>query len=490
MRINRPSVLEEVVPLDPAQAVRRAERRRSLGNYLIGGLILGDVLMVWLSMSLGFWLKFKGAFSTLGIPVSDSMAYATYMPQFILATALLLGLQFYTHRYSREGLLASPFQSVQSALFWGMLLGFTSLLLKVDPAISRLFILFSIVSLMALLPLWRHRYKCFVKTCLPSAVQRSVIIVGWNDWVAQLLARACGGEAFFPLRVVALADAPDDVVLPDAVGGMTSEGEELEHYLETKRCDQLIVAGDTVDVAIKGRLQRLCAREMVEYSMIPGSVDALSRCLHIESVQGVPLLTQAKRPLDRPENSLLKRCLDIVGGVFGLLLFAPAIFIFSVLVYLESPGPVFYRQVRTGRNGRLFKIIKIRSMRMDAEAEKGAQWCVEEDPRRLKIGAFMRRMNIDELPQFWNVLIGEMSLVGPRPERPELIQSFKKEIDFYNLRHIVKPGITGWAQVNGWRGDTSLESRIACDLEYIERASLWFDIYIILKTFKSFKNAY
>ena len=102
----------------------------------------------------------------------------------------------------------------------------------------------------------------------------------------------------------------------------------------------------------------------------------------------------------------------------------------------------------------------------------------------------MRRMNIDELPQFWNVLIGHMSLVGPRPERPELINNFKNEIDFYNLRHTVKPGITGWAQVNGWRGDTCLKSRIACDLEYIERAGLWFDIHILLKTFRSFKNAY
>ena len=135
-------------------------------------------------------------------------------------------------------------------------------------------------------------------------------------------------------------------------------------------------------------------------------------------------------------------------------------------------------------------LIKIRSMRMDAEVESGALWCKEDDPRRLKIGAFMRRTNIDELPQFWNVLKGEMSLVGPRPERPELIENFKSQIDYYNMRHIIKCGMTGWAQVNGWRGDTDLDSRIACDIEYIERSGFWFDLYIILRTITARTNAY
>ena len=179
----------------------------------------------------------------------------------------------------------------------------------------------------------------------------------------------------------------------------------------------------------------------------------------------------------------------IMLGV-SLVIGVPVIALFAAIVYRESPGPVLYRQTRSGRGGQPFEIIKIRSMRIDAEAASGAQWCAEDDPRRLKIGALMRRLNIDELPQFWNVLKGEMSLVGPRPERPELIQGFKSEIAYYNIRHTVKPGITGWAQVNGWRGDTCLQSRIACDLEYIESASLWFDIRILLMTVRATNNAY
>jgi lipopolysaccharide/colanic/teichoic acid biosynthesis glycosyltransferase len=187
---------------------------------------------------------------------------------------------------------------------------------------------------------------------------------------------------------------------------------------------------------------------------------------------------------------MMKRTLDLVGGAFGLLVSAPLIAIFAAIVRAESPGPIFYSQVRVGRGGKDFMIHKIRSMRVDAEDEDGPQWAREGDGRRLKVGAFMRKWNIDELPQFWNVLKGDMSLVGPRPERPEFIQDFKHSVTYYNVRHTVKPGVTGWAAVNGWRGNTDLNERIRFDLDYIERWSLLFDCYIMLLTFSRNKNAY
>lgn len=490
MHNNEPSNTENSLSDEVSEVSLVTERNRQVGLYLIGGLMLVDSITVWVSMSIGFWLKFEGPFRSVGLPVSDSLSYFSYMPQFILANALLVGLQFYSHRYSREGLMASAFCAVQSAITWGILLGFTSLLLKVEPAISRIFIFSSTIVLILLLGLSRYFYKRFIQNHFAKIVQRSAILVGWNERAEEMVHRSRQSGDFFPLRILAAAGVPDTAELPDSVQRISKEGLELDELLRMHSCDQVIVAGDSVDNAAKYYLQRICAREMVEYSVIPDKLDALSRCLHIESVQGMPLLTQTKRPLDRLENSLLKRAMDILGALAGLLISAPVIAIFCLLVYRESPGPVFYHQTRSGRHGRPFRIIKIRSMRLDAEATTGALWCVEEDSRRLKIGAFMRRMNIDELPQFWNVLTGEMSLVGPRPERPELIHNFKDEINFYNLRHIVKPGITGWAQVNGWRGDTCLKSRIACDLEYIERANFWFDLQIILKTVGSYKNAY
>jgi lipopolysaccharide/colanic/teichoic acid biosynthesis glycosyltransferase len=172
-----------------------------------------------------------------------------------------------------------------------------------------------------------------------------------------------------------------------------------------------------------------------------------------------------------------------------VLLSAPIIALFALLVYLESPGPVFYRQVRVGRRGRLFRIIKIRSMKLDAEKESGARWATKDDDRKLKLGAFMRRWNLDELPQFWNVLRGDLSLVGPRPERPELIKQFREQILYYNARHNIVPGMTGWAQVNGFRGDTDLSERIRCDIYYIENWSPILDIQIMLLTFVRWQGA-
>jgi exopolysaccharide biosynthesis polyprenyl glycosylphosphotransferase len=260
--------------------------------------------------------------------------------------------------------------------------------------------------------------------------------------------------------------------------------------VESGDYDTLLLADADLDTKTMFKIQELCGREMIDFMMIPSFVQTLTSCLHVESFQGTPLLTQTKRQLDRTSSILSKRIFDICGAIVGLVLFVPVVVYFCCRVYRESPGPVFYRQTRLGKNGRSFEIIKIRSMRLDAEVGSVAQWCVEDDPRRLEIGEFMRKYNIDELPQFWNVLKGEMSLVGPRPERPELIRNFKHDISYYNVRHTVKPGVTGWAQVSGWRGDTCLNSRIACDIEYIERWSVWFDLYICLRTFNARRNAY
>jgi len=236
-------------------------------------------------------------------------------------------------------------------------------------------------------------------------------------------------------------------------------------------------------------LSNLCEKELVQFKIIPSYFQILVSGLQLEPISGVPVLGVSELPLDRLFNRVLKRTVDIVGGAVGLILSVPIIVGCGILIYLESPGPVFYRQVRTGRNGRNFKLIKLRSMRLDAE--KGtACWTQKDDPRRLRIGAFLRKWNLDEVPQFWNVLKGEMSLVGPRPERPELIANFKHQIPHYNARLASKPGLTGWAQINGLRGDTSLVERVRYDLHYLENWSLWLDFQTMLLTFFKRQNAY
>jgi exopolysaccharide biosynthesis polyprenyl glycosylphosphotransferase len=188
-----------------------------------------------------------------------------------------------------------------------------------------------------------------------------------------------------------------------------------------------------------------------------------------------------------------KRLIDIVVATTALVVLSPLLLLLAVIVKVTSPGPVLYAQERMGLDGRTFRMLKFRSMRVDAEAQSGAVWAQKEDNRRTVLGTLLRKTSLDELPQLWNVLLGEMSLVGPRPERPVFVHQFRKEIPHYMLRHKVKAGITGWAQVNGWRGNTSLRRRIECDLYYIQNWSYALDLKILTLTlWKGFvnKNAY
>ncbi|CAG1770389.1 partial O-antigen biosynthesis protein WbqP, partial [uncultured bacterium] len=201
----------------------------------------------------------------------------------------------------------------------------------------------------------------------------------------------------------------------------------------------------------------------------------------IEDFDGLPVINLTQRPLEG-WNSLVKRSIDVVlsaGGLVGLSVLLPFV---ALAIWLEDRGPVFYTQERMGLDGRLFRILKFRSMRVGAEDETGAVWAREGDSRRTRVGAFLRSTSLDEVPQLVNILRGDMSLVGPRPERPEFVREFKEKYPQYMLRHRVKAGLTGWAQVHGWRGNTSLSKRIEYDLYYIENWSLALDLRILWLT--------
>jgi len=212
----------------------------------------------------------------------------------------------------------------------------------------------------------------------------------------------------------------------------------------------------------------------------------------VEQIAGLPVINLQQTPLQGPAR-LLKAVEDRVLAAAILVMIAPLMAAIAIAVKLSSPGPVFYRQERMSWNNRTFQMLKFRSMPVDAETGTGAVWARAGESRATRVGAFLRKTSLDELPQFLNVLMGDMSIVGPRPERPVFVHKFKHEIPAYMKKHMVKAGITGWAQVNGWRGSTDLHQRIECDLFYIENWSLWFDIKIVIMTlFKGFvhKNAY
>jgi Undecaprenyl-phosphate glucose phosphotransferase len=257
--------------------------------------------------------------------------------------------------------------------------------------------------------------------------------------------------------------------------------QDVSRVIREMNIDQLFIA---LPLKSHDRLEQVLSRlkeETVAVKVVPDLLRYMNIHSGVDELDGLPIVNLAETPL-YGWNLVIKRGSDIVLGSLALLFLSPLMALIALAVKLESPGPVFFRQERMGLDGKVFNIIKFRSMRVDAEEETGPMWTKEEDPRRTRVGSVLRRISLDELPQLFNVLKGEMSLVGPRPERPVFIDEFKKSIPHYMLRMKMKAGLTGWAQVNGWRGNTSLKERIACDIYYIQHWSLWFDLKILLLT--------
>ncbi len=256
---------------------------------------------------------------------------------------------------------------------------------------------------------------------------------------------------------------------------------DLKSIIERNMVDQVFVALPFSQIIhVEGLLKEI-GNYSVSIKVIPDIRYFLPFCSTVEEFDGLPVFNLQDSPL-YGWNILEKRMFDIFISVFALAFALPFMLIIALAIKLTSQGPVFYRQKRAGLDGKVFEMIKFRTMTVDAERSTGPVWASKNDSRRTKIGTFLRRTSLDELPQFFNVLKGEMSIVGPRPERPEFIGKFREDIPRYMLRHRIKTGITGWAQVNGWRGDTDLKKRIEHDLYYIEHWSVWFDLKIIWLT--------
>ena len=254
----------------------------------------------------------------------------------------------------------------------------------------------------------------------------------------------------------------------------------LSKILSYGTIDQVLVALPIEQLGALKTIMATLSQETVDVRVIPDFYQYMTLCGGVDEFAGLPLINLQATPLVG-WNLVIKRLFDMLVGAAGLLAAAPLLAVIAVIVRLSGRGPVLYAQERVGMDGRTFTMYKFRTMRADAEVG-GARMTEKDDPRRTAIGAILRTLSIDELPQLWNVLRGDMSLVGPRPERPCFIEDFKREIPRYALRHKIKAGMTGWAQVNGMRGNTSIEKRIELDLYYIENWSIFLDLKILLRT--------
>ena len=269
--------------------------------------------------------------------------------------------------------------------------------------------------------------------------------------------------------------------------------DNLYYVLPENKLDEIAITLSLEDYDRLEEIVGLCEKSGVHTKFIPDYNSVIPSRPYTEDLSGLPVINIRRVPLTNTMNWVVKRIVDVIGSLFALIIFSPVMLISAIVIKCSGGGPVIFKQERVGLHNKTFKMYKFRTMAVQKPQEESKAWTVKDDPRVTKFGRFLRKTSLDEIPQFYNILKGDMSLVGPRPERPVFVEKFKEEIPRYMIKHQVRPGLTGWAQVNGYRGDTSIRKRIDCDIYYIENWTFGFDIKILFLTvFKGFinKNAY
>ena len=337
--------------------------------------------------------------------------------------------------------------------------------------------------------IWRNVYARHISQArFTNLLTRRMLVMGWNDQMQRINDAIQSNPKDYPYRITGVVSDAQSELSPATIPVVGSI-EEIETLLESQNYDVVMLAD--IDCQPKNIIQlaNACEQNLIDFKVLPTYFEVLASGLEIEQFEGLPILGIGQLPLDRFGNQLIKRAIDILGSIIGLILAIPVTLIFGILIYLESPEKIIYSQIRTGANGIDFRMLKLRSMKPDVESSTGPIWAKKEDPRCLRIGTFMRKYNIDEVPQFWNVLKGEMSLVGASTRETRTNPAISKYYPSLPVRHRAKPGMTGWSQINGLRGNTDLKERIRYDIYYLENWSIWLDIYIMIKTFLVYDNA-
>jgi len=457
-------------------------------------LAISDMAMAALAFFLAYWLRrwLPWPEQAQGVgPFFDYLGIVLAHVGSVVAVFLFSRL----YRLTRMGSRIDEFYSIFRASTVGTLVGvaFSSLLFKNSPVgldYSRGMILYGWALTIIFITVGR-----VVQGQLRNRLRRAgwgcdrVLIVGTGD-VGQMILQKIQSNPALGYQVIGMVttDGASDEPLGAPLLGNAGD---LAPLIDEYQVDEVIIALPEATHQEILMLISECERGKALIKVYPDVFQIMASQVSIGDLGGLPLLTVRDVAL-RGWRRVAKRALDIVVSAIGLVIVSPFMMFMAVLIKLDSPGPVFYAQERMGLDARSFKMLKFRSMRQDAETG-GPGWTVEDDPRVTRLGRIIRRINIDELPQLINVLLGEMSLVGPRPERPVYVNQFRRSIPRYMDRHWEKAGMTGWAQVNGLRGDTSIAERTKYDLWYIENWSLLLDIKILLRTaFNIFRtpNAY
>ena len=449
------------------------ENQRTLNAVLAAA----DAGICFGSMLLAFYLHFshyQGSFY-LGLN------YYIHLMLYIVPAYFLLYHILDLHDSFRHKSLLSEVGKIIQANFIGVVFIFVLVFLLKEVHVSRMVVLLFGAVNTALSSLSRFALRKLLRRMRAKGYNlKHLLLVGWNGVSAEFYDRVTANRSLGCDFAGYLSHSKANVAGRDIeyAGGFAA----LPSLLESRGIDEVIISLDWDEFSELGGLIEGCEKAGVKSNLLPFYTKYLPAKPYIDEVEGMPLINVRKVPLDNLLNSFCKRLFDIAVSAAALVLLSPVLLITAAGVKLSSPGPVIYRQERIGRNKRHFQMYKFRSMKVENDGSDLTTWGTRDDDRRTKFGAFLRKCSIDELPQLVNVLKGDMSLVGPRPERPYFVDKFRDEIPFYMLKHLVRPGITGWAQVNGWRGDTSIEERIKCDIYYIENWTFLLDLKILFLT--------
>ena len=487
----QPLIPQEAILKTPAAAAHPfAFINRRFRDIQAGILAVSDALMIFTGFMLGFWLRSHSGIAPPGTmpSVRQGLLLVPWLVVIWVLAAPAFDISLYRSGYGWTHLLV---KIVQAAL----LATLVSLVFNQFYGVhqSHLAIIFGWMISLILIGITRYGVH------LASAGLRSrgigvvrVAILGTEPSAADVIDTIKSNPEIGYRVVGVITDSPAARDISGFNAPFLGSADQIRQIVAAHSIDELIVAPVNAD---RERVLNVLAEfetDAITVRVLSSIIDAVARPVEVGAIGNHRLIAFREHALSG-WGGLAKRAIDFIVSLLALVILAPLFAMIAAAIKLSSHGPVFYRQIRIGRDDRPFAMFKFRSMRVDAERDSGAVWATQDDPRRTRVGRILRRLSVDELPQFWNVLIGDMSLVGPRPERPEFVNEFRKRIPRYLRRHKAKAGITGWAQAHGWRGNTPIEKRIECDLWYIANWSLSLDFEIMLKTVKELlfgRNAY
>ena len=461
--------------------------------------IVLDGLVVAVSFLLAWAIKFLTplAESTPGVTALSAETYFRTLYFIVPGYLILYGIYnlYSSKRSSRIRVEVAGIFKANTVGIGLVMISFFMLSTSVDGVVdfSRTLILLFYVINMILTFLYRMLVRKFLYFIRRKGNNlKHVILVGYSRAAEAYLDRIASNPQWGYVVHGILDDHVPRGTLYRGVKVLGSLG-NLEYILPENKMDEIAITLSLEDYDSLEHIVDLCERAGVHTKFIPDYGSLFPSRPYTEDLMGLPVINIRYVPLSNTWNALMKRLVDIFGAIFCIILFSPVMLFAAVGTRVTSKGPIIYRQTRIGLHSKPFTMYKFRTMRVQSAEEEKKGWTIPGDDRVTKFGSFLRRTSIDEMPQFFNVLAGKMSLVGPRPERPQFVDKFREEIPRYMVKHQVRPGITGGAQINGYRGDTSIRKRIEHDIYYIENWSLGFDFRILFLTvFKGFinKNAY